>query len=274
MGIVAEPSGLSDIAAGRLDGETLKANFADLHPALSDPRGACRGRPLLFLFRRAVPDRLPDLDRHSAVHPRDRRRQSARRRGNDPVVQHHGRHVRARLPDRGALRGSLRARGGRGQAGAHRPVAALRGRRADGDGQAAIYARHADGQDASRSSAPGRPASPAPTRSASPATTSSIFEARPKAGGLNEYGIAAYKAPDAFAQAEVDFILSIGGIEIKYGKALGRDVTLDQLRKDYAAVFIGAGLPEPTSSGSTARARSPTSSTPSNISPTSGRRPI
>ena len=70
-----------------------------------------------------------------------------------------------------------------------------------------------------------------------------IFEARPKGGGLNEYGIAAYKAPDAFAQREVDFILSIGGIEIKYGQALGRDVTLDTLRKDYDAVFIGAGLP-------------------------------
>ena len=50
-----------------------------------------------------------------------------------------------------------------------------------------------------------------------------ILEARPKAGGLNEYGIAAYKMPDAFAQKEVDFVLQIGGIEIRNDQALGRD---------------------------------------------------
>ncbi|TJV63651.1 MAG: FAD-dependent oxidoreductase, partial [Mesorhizobium sp.] len=50
-----------------------------------------------------------------------------------------------------------------------------------------------------------------------------ILEARPKAGGLNEYGIAAYKSIDNFAQAEVDYVISIGGIDIQNGKALGRD---------------------------------------------------
>ena len=34
-----------------------------------------------------------------------------------------------------------------------------------------------------------------------------IFDARPKPGGLNEYGIAFYKTPDGFAQAEVDYVL-------------------------------------------------------------------
>jgi glutamate synthase (NADPH/NADH) small chain len=69
-----------------------------------------------------------------------------------------------------------------------------------------------------------------------------IFDARPKAGGLNEYGIAAYKTPDGFAQREVDFILSIGGITVEAGKALGRDLTLDELRQDFDAVFLGMGL--------------------------------
>ena len=69
-----------------------------------------------------------------------------------------------------------------------------------------------------------------------------IFEARPKAGGLNEYGIAAYKATHGFAQAEVDWLLSIGGIEIRTGQKLGRDVTLDGLRADHDAVFLGIGL--------------------------------
>lgn len=69
-----------------------------------------------------------------------------------------------------------------------------------------------------------------------------IFEAKPKLGGLNEYGIAAYKTVNDFAQREVQFILSIGGISVKTGQALGRDVTLDQLRKDFDAVFLGFGL--------------------------------
>ncbi len=69
-----------------------------------------------------------------------------------------------------------------------------------------------------------------------------VFEAKPKAGGLNEYGIAAYKVPNDFAQAEVDFILSLGGICIEFGKALGRDLNLAALRRDHDAVFLGMGL--------------------------------
>jgi dihydropyrimidine dehydrogenase (NAD+) subunit PreT len=68
-----------------------------------------------------------------------------------------------------------------------------------------------------------------------------VFEARPKPGGLNEYGIAAYKVPDEFSQTEVAFILSIGGIGIEYGKSLGPDFTLDSLRRKFDAVFLGLG---------------------------------
>ncbi|MBL8584582.1 MAG: FAD-dependent oxidoreductase, partial [Rhizobiaceae bacterium] len=69
-----------------------------------------------------------------------------------------------------------------------------------------------------------------------------IFEAKPKAGGLNEYGIAAYKSTHDFAQAEVDYVTAIGGIAIEYGKALGRDVHLAELTARYDAVFLGMGL--------------------------------
>jgi glutamate synthase (NADPH/NADH) small chain len=69
-----------------------------------------------------------------------------------------------------------------------------------------------------------------------------IFEARPKAGGLNEYGIAAYKSTDDFAQAEVDYVTAIGGIDIRNGMALGRDVQLADLAGAYDAVFLGMGL--------------------------------
>ena len=69
-----------------------------------------------------------------------------------------------------------------------------------------------------------------------------IFEAKPKPGGLNEYGIAAYKATDDFAQAEVDYVTDVGGIAIDYDKALGRDFSLDELTANFDAVFLGMGL--------------------------------
>ncbi|MFH1805608.1 MAG: NAD(P)-dependent oxidoreductase [Pseudomonadota bacterium] len=69
-----------------------------------------------------------------------------------------------------------------------------------------------------------------------------IFEAKPKPGGLNEYGLAAYKMTNDFAQREVEFLLGIGGIRIEHGKALGRDLSLQSLRDSYDAVFVGVGL--------------------------------
>ncbi|MEK0082111.1 NAD(P)-dependent oxidoreductase [Benzoatithermus flavus] len=69
-----------------------------------------------------------------------------------------------------------------------------------------------------------------------------LLEAREKAGGLNEYGIAAYKTTGGFAQEEVDYILGVGGIELRTGVRLGRDVTLAELRRDFDAVFLGLGL--------------------------------
>jgi glutamate synthase (NADPH/NADH) small chain len=69
-----------------------------------------------------------------------------------------------------------------------------------------------------------------------------IYDAREKSGGLNEFGIAAYKAPGDFAQQEVEYIIGIGGIDIQNGKALGRDFSLDDLKAQYDAVFLGVGL--------------------------------
>jgi len=69
-----------------------------------------------------------------------------------------------------------------------------------------------------------------------------IFNRDSKPGGLNEYGIAAYKTVDDFAQREVDYILAIGGIDVKNNMALGTDFTLSELREEYDAVFIGLGL--------------------------------
>jgi glutamate synthase (NADPH/NADH) small chain len=69
-----------------------------------------------------------------------------------------------------------------------------------------------------------------------------IFEARPKSGGLNEYGLAPYKMTDDWAQKEIEFILGVGGIEIEHGKVLGKNLALSDLKKSFSAVFLGVGL--------------------------------
>ncbi|WP_229359179.1 NAD(P)-dependent oxidoreductase [Halomonas salipaludis] len=69
-----------------------------------------------------------------------------------------------------------------------------------------------------------------------------VFEAEAKPGGLNEYGIARYKMTDDFARKEVEFLLEIGGIEMRYGQRLGHDLSLAQLHSDYDSVFLGLGL--------------------------------
>lgn len=69
-----------------------------------------------------------------------------------------------------------------------------------------------------------------------------VFEPKDKLGGLNEYGIAAYKTPDEFAAREVEFILGIGGIDVRTGITLGEQISLTALRKQFDAVFLGFGL--------------------------------
>jgi glutamate synthase (NADPH/NADH) small chain len=69
-----------------------------------------------------------------------------------------------------------------------------------------------------------------------------LYDARIKPGGLNEFGIAAYKSVDDFAAHEIDWLLSIGGIRSETGKRLGDGLTLDQLQSDFDAVFLGIGL--------------------------------
>ncbi|MBK0329055.1 NAD(P)-dependent oxidoreductase [Rhodobacteraceae bacterium F11138] len=69
-----------------------------------------------------------------------------------------------------------------------------------------------------------------------------IHEARDKPGGLNEYGIAAYKSTHDFARAEVDWLLQIGGITIETGSALGQGLALAGLRDAHDAVFLSIGL--------------------------------
>ena len=69
-----------------------------------------------------------------------------------------------------------------------------------------------------------------------------VLEPKAKSGGLNEFGIAAYKTTEGFAQEEVDWLCQIGGITIKHGQSLGAKLTLSYLKGHYDAVFLSIGL--------------------------------
>ena len=69
-----------------------------------------------------------------------------------------------------------------------------------------------------------------------------IYEREKEGGGLMTYGIAAYKVTSQFCKDEVDYILSIGGIEIKYEQELGRNIELAELQNNYDAVYLAFGV--------------------------------
>jgi glutamate synthase (NADPH/NADH) small chain len=68
-----------------------------------------------------------------------------------------------------------------------------------------------------------------------------ILEKRTVPGGLNTHGIAAYKMRAADALREVELVRSLG-VEISDGVEVGKDLPVDQLRRDFDAIFIGVGL--------------------------------
>ena len=166
------------IAPARLPPAQYAENFSDLHPPLDHHEALVESDRCYFCYDAPCMTGLPDLDRHSAVHPPDLDRQSARLGQDHLRPEHSGRHVRPRLPDRDAVRGGLRARDGRRQAGADRPAAALCHRCGDGRGQAVLRPRAARPARGSPWSAPARPGLPLRIGLPCTATRSTIFEAR------------------------------------------------------------------------------------------------
>jgi dihydropyrimidine dehydrogenase (NAD+) subunit PreT len=241
MAIVPQPLGTADIEPGRLDGASLKANFGDLHPPLSFHEAHVEADRCYFCFdapcQQACPTSI-DIALFIRQIAADNALGAARTilEANimggmcarvcptetlceEACVREHaeGKPVRIGLLQRHAVDAQM--------ATGKQPFtrAAPTGKRVAivGAGPAGLACAHA---------------------LAVAGHEAIIFEAREKPAGLNEYGIAAYKTPNDFAAKEAAFILSIGGIEVKYGVALGRDFTLDELRRDFDAVFLGVGL--------------------------------
>ena len=69
-----------------------------------------------------------------------------------------------------------------------------------------------------------------------------IFERAHRLGGLNTTGVAPYKMKADTSLEEVDWILSIGGMEIRTGIDIPNDISWEELREQYDALFLGFGL--------------------------------
>lgn len=68
-----------------------------------------------------------------------------------------------------------------------------------------------------------------------------IFEKLPLPGGMMRYGIPEYRLPYDALDKDIDYIKSLG-VEIRCNVTVGKDITLEELHKQYDAVFAGTGL--------------------------------
>jgi glutamate synthase (NADPH/NADH) small chain len=76
-----------------------------------------------------------------------------------------------------------------------------------------------------------------------------IFEKRPVLGGLNTTGVAPYKMRADRSTEEVEWILQIGGIEVRTNAEIGTAIAWADIERDYDAIFIGVGLGPDTDLG-------------------------
>lgn len=68
-----------------------------------------------------------------------------------------------------------------------------------------------------------------------------IYEKLPEPGGMMRYGIPEYRLPYEALDKDIDYIRSLG-VEIHCNSTVGKDITLEELHKEYDAVFAGTGL--------------------------------
>ncbi|HPB64036.1 MAG TPA: FAD-dependent oxidoreductase, partial [Mesotoga sp.] len=78
--------------------------------------------------------------------------------------------------------------------------------------------------------------------------SATIFESKALAGGVMRYGIPRYRLPDEALDKDIKVIESLG-VEIKCLTTVGKDVTLEEIRDEYDAVFLGTGFSKGRSTG-------------------------
>ena len=75
-----------------------------------------------------------------------------------------------------------------------------------------------------------------------------VYEAKAQAGGMLRYGVPDYRLPPAILDAEISRILELG-VELELNAVIGRDISLDELRKRHATLYLGLGAQQGRSLG-------------------------
>jgi NADPH-dependent glutamate synthase beta subunit-like oxidoreductase/Pyruvate/2-oxoacid:ferredoxin oxidoreductase delta subunit len=75
-----------------------------------------------------------------------------------------------------------------------------------------------------------------------------VFEAFEKPGGMLRYGIPRYRLPREILDAEIQRILDLG-VELRCRTVVGQHISIEDLKRDYAAVFVGIGAHKGKSMG-------------------------
>ncbi|MEJ2185232.1 MAG: NAD(P)-binding protein, partial [Gemmatimonadota bacterium] len=75
-----------------------------------------------------------------------------------------------------------------------------------------------------------------------------VFEAMEKAGGMLRYGIPGYRLPEGVLDQEIQRILDLG-VDLECGVKVGPELTMEQLKKDYDAVYVALGAQQGVSLG-------------------------
>ncbi len=223
MTLAAKPSGVSDIRPGLLDDASLKANFADLHPPLTPHEARVEAERCYFCFDAPCQQACPtSIDIPLFI------RQIAA--GNRPgaAMTIFDANIMGGMCARVCPTETLCEEACVREAAEGKPVTIGSLQRYATDPMIASgkspYARGAPTGKRAAIVGAGPAGLACAHGLAMGGIESTIFEPRDKIGGLNEYGIAAYKTVDDFAAKEAAFILSIGGIGVKRGLALGRDI--------------------------------------------------
>ncbi|MBI3682705.1 MAG: NAD(P)-dependent oxidoreductase [Acidobacteria bacterium] len=68
-----------------------------------------------------------------------------------------------------------------------------------------------------------------------------VFDKRPLAGGLNTYGVAEYKLRPSDSLKEVELVRAMG-VEFRLGVEVGREVSIEEIEKQFDIIFLGVGL--------------------------------
>ena len=75
-----------------------------------------------------------------------------------------------------------------------------------------------------------------------------IYEAHKKAGGMTMYGIPKYRFPEESLDKQIEYIQKIG-VKIHFNTKVGKDISFEEIYKQYDAVFMGVGFPSPWTLG-------------------------